>query len=166
MTKLYHRGAPCDPPNVNGIEFSQDAENPEFFSAEVADASIFAGIDSFVDDPLKSPVPTPAVSHTSSDDSLEVATIHAQNTALQARIVDFQARVSTLEIENNELRLALDEANAALSAEQDDDVADDDKAQITAEIEALETKKSLEGKLSPAENMKLGKLNKRLAAMS
>jgi hypothetical protein len=36
---------------------------------------------------------------------------------------------------------------------------------LKAEIEALETKKAAEGKLSFADNMKLGKLNKKLAAL-
>lgn len=169
MKKLYHRGAPCHPPIVNGVTFAPSEEHPDHYVGEATpeQAAAFEGVPTFFDHPDNDPalaveeLISDNNQDTSGHDALvsENAALKAENTKLQEQVVDLTAKVDTLATENGALR----EQIAALEADEEEPEAGTDLDALEAEIKALEEKKAA-GQTSASENMKLGKLKKKLEA--
>jgi hypothetical protein len=160
MTKIYHRGIPCHPPVVNGITFEQDPEHECYYSAEasVEELAAFEGVTPFFTDIEKEiarlDALTPDVPPSSDSDMkamLEV--LSSENVSLAEAVNAKDKEIADLNATIAAMEAAVGEAEAVEGVDA-----------IKAEIETLEAKKAVDGKLSPAESMKLGKLKKRIAA--
>jgi len=174
MTTLFHRGAPCHPPTVNGVTFEPHSEHEGFFHADVPEdkLTLFESIPHFVTDPALAPEPEPEVEALSlvpppaADPKAQIEEIKAALVSCQGELqaalganIDLQAQVDTLTVENEELRTRLAELDSD-EDKQDADAAANDLAQEIADLEA----KKAEGIASKAEIMKLGKLKKKAEA--
>ena len=174
MTNIFHRGIPCVPPIVNGIEFKPSEDHDGLFVGEATPEAValFDGIPGFNADPeaLKlvaeeTPAEAPKGIADPDHDPILVG-LKADLEKTSAALVDANAKVETLEAENEELRARVSELEAELDNEQEEDVQKDGVDSLKADIAALEAKKAEKGKLSPAETKKLEKLQKRLAELA
>lgn len=162
MAKIFHFGAPCDPPIVNGFHFKESLEHVGYWVSEVEEeaAKLFEGIKDFFSHPSEDPrlttdfvtveakegvpFPDPVVS------KVEYDAVVAENAELKAQVGSLEAQVTELQSQVDELQKALDEE---MEGEGDD--------ALKAEVAALEAKKSAGGLTKP-EAMRLGKLKKKL----
>lgn len=166
MKKLYHRGAPCHPPIVNGVAFAPSEEHQDYFVGEATpeQAAAFEGVPTFFEHPDSDPSLAVQVATSTTqpeqapDYTAEIGRLTAENAKLQERVVDLTAKVDTLAVENTALR----EQIAELESDKGEEGATDLDA-LDAEVKALEAKKAA-GQTSKAENMQLGKLKKKLDA--
>lgn len=172
MKKLYHRGAPCHPPVVNGITFAPSEEHPDYHVGEGTEEQIkcFEGVPQFFDHPDSDPALAVQVATSTAqpeqapDYTAEIGRLTTENAKLKEQVVDLTAKVDTLAVENTALR----EQIAGLEAEDEgeDGATEDgvtDLDALDAEVKALEAKKAA-GQTSKTENMQLGKLKKKLDA--
>lgn len=168
MAKIFHFGAPCDPPIVNGFHFKESLEHVGYWVSEVEEEAVklFEGIEAFFSHPSEDPrlstdfvtaeaqegvpYPDPVVS------KVEYDAVVAENAELKAQVGSLEAQVTELQSQVDEFQKALDEEEEHEISGQGDDA-------LKAEVAALEAKKTASGLTKP-EAMKLGKLKKKLEA--
>lgn len=170
MKFIAHKGKPCTPPIVHGIEFAPHHDEVHFL-AKVEDGHAalqhFTGHPSYrivdsVDDVAEAfagPAPELVPAGTDLDALIK-------STGLPTKVQALETANAELRAENDALRSKVEALQGELEAAKAGGDESDDIEQLKAEINVLETKKGQEGKLSFNENMKLGKLQAKLEKLT
>lgn len=170
MKSIFHFGAPCDPPIVNGFKFKESVEHVGYWMAEIEEEAVklFEGIETFFSHPsedprLTAPAPEAPIQAVEGGMVLGAVVPKAEYDAVVAENAELKAQAGSLEAQITELQAQIEELQKALDEEEDAEIGDKAGDALKAEIDALEAKKAAGGLTKP-EAMKLGKLKKKLEA--
>jgi predicted RNase H-like nuclease (RuvC/YqgF family) len=171
MKIIVHQGAPCDPPTVNGITFAEVGEKGNF-AATVEDnepaLATFDGHPNFAivdnEDAIDTAFPDAPVEQASvavvpAADAAALTEAQARAEKAEGDLKVAEGMIEELTTNGEALRSKIGELQAKI-----DDLLKEDRellAELQEEAKALEDKKA-NGALEPTENMKLGKLSKRI----